>query len=325
MRLCTFSAPGIERHAGVALDGGCLLDLTALHASDARFASLLAIIEHEAATLPAIQASLGRLLEASVSAHIHAVHAVMLELPLQPPQIRCFSAYAQHLKNAFDQILKRKKNPLASLLLRALFKIPPSFYAVPAYYKGVRLNLSGPGDTIAPPSSGPMLDYEAELGLVIGRGGKNIPAGQAMRHVFGYLIFNDFSERSQLMKEMGSRPSAGPAKGKDFDGSNSLGAWLVTRDDISDPHALQVTVSVNGELRGSGTTASMSHRIERIVEYASWNETLQAGELLATGCVPNCAGIEQWRFLAAGDRVEVAIDGLGSLTNLIGGKQEGGQ
>jgi 2-keto-4-pentenoate hydratase/2-oxohepta-3-ene-1,7-dioic acid hydratase in catechol pathway len=317
MRFCTFSTAGVSRHVGVAMGPDRLLDVTAMHAADVRFSSLLSIIENQAASLPAIQRSLDGIANQVVLGHVHELHAVKLEIPFHPPQIRCFSVYERHLKNAFDQILKRKKNPISAFFMRALFKIPQSFYDAPAYYKGVRLNLSGPGDAVQRPSPGLMLDYEAELGVIIGSGGKDIPEDGAMKHVFGYVIFNDFSERTQLMKEMGARPSAGPAKGKDFDGSNSLGAWIVTADEIANPNRLEVRVSVNGELRGKGSTAWMTHRIERIINYASWNETLQPGELLATGCVPNCAGIEQWRFLGDGDRVEVRIEGLGSLTNTI--------
>jgi 2-keto-4-pentenoate hydratase/2-oxohepta-3-ene-1,7-dioic acid hydratase in catechol pathway len=250
---------------------------------------------------------------------IHELSRIQLKVPYQPPQIRCFSVYEQHLKNAFGQVLKHEMSPVLRLLLQAsgLLRVPKAFHEAPAYYKGVRLNLAGHLDAVSRPRANSKLDYEAELGVVIGQRGKDIPRSQARSHVFGYLVVNDFSERAQLIKEMRSRPSAGPAKGKDFDGSNSLGPWVVTADEIPDPHDLEVTVRVNGALRGRGSTAGMTHPIESIVSYASWNETLHPGELLATGCVPNCAGIEQWQFLQDGDRVEVEIAGLGVLSNTI--------
>ncbi|WP_152548485.1 fumarylacetoacetate hydrolase family protein [Cupriavidus sp. SK-4] len=320
MRLCTFSTAQVKGHVGLGLADGRVLDVTATFAGDARFACLLALIEHQHDTLPALRA----LLEDRTrnGAHqVYALRSIQLQLPYRPPQIRCFSVYEQHLRNAFGQVMAHGVSPATGLLMRALGagRVPKAFYETPMYYKGARLNLSGHGSRVARPDPGSKLDYEAELAVVIGRPGKNIDRSVAMSHIFGYVIFNDFSERAQLMKEMRARPSAGPAKGKDFDGSNSLGAWIVTADEIADPHALDVTVRVNGEVRGQGSTAGMTHRIDRIVSYASSNETLHGGELLATGCVPNCAGIEQWRFLEDGDRVDVEIAGLGVLTNSITG------
>ncbi|ODV41950.1 hypothetical protein AWV79_31360 [Cupriavidus sp. UYMMa02A] len=305
-------------HVGLGLADGRVLDVTATFAGDARFACLLALIEHQHDTLPALRA----LLEDRTrdGAHqVYALRSILLQVPYRPPQIRCFSVYAQHLRNAFGQVMAHGVSPATGLLMRALGagRVPKAFYETPMYYKGARLNLSGHGGKVVRPDPGSKLDYEAELAVVIGRPGKNIDRSVAMSHIFGYVIFNDFSERAQLMKETRARPSAGPAKGKDFDGSNSLGAWIVTADEIADPHALDVTVRVNGEVRGQGSTAGMTHRIDRIVSYASSNETLHGGELLATGCVPNCAGIEQWRFLEDGDCVEVEIAGLGVLTNSI--------
>ncbi len=320
MRLCTFSTTQVTGHVGLGLADGRVLDVTATFAGDARFACLLALIEHQHDTLPALRA----LLEDRTrdGAHqVYALRSIRFQVPYRPPQIRCFSVYAQHLRNAFRQVMAHGVSPATGLLMRALGagRVPKAFYETPMYYKGARLNLSGHGSKVVRPDPGSKLDYEAELAVVIGRPGKNIDRSVAMSHIFGYVIFNDFSERAQLMKEMRARPSAGPAKGKDFDGSNSLGAWIVTADEIADPHALDVTVRVNGEVRGQGSTAGMTHRIDRIVSYASSNETLHGGELLATGCVPNCAGIEQWRFLEDGDCVEVEIAGLGVLTNSIAG------
>ena len=321
MRLCTFSAGSATSHVGVALSGDRVLDVTAAMASDPRYASLLSIMEHEAVALPAIRALMRDVAASPPSDRmpVFDLRSVTLHVPYRPPQIRCFSVYEQHLKNAFGQVLKNEIGFFARLLLDALgmAKIPKAFYAAPAYYKGVRMNLSGHLDAVSRPRPGGKLDYEAELGVVVGRRGKDIDKARAMSHVFGYVVFNDFSERDQLMKEMRSRPSPGPAKGKDFDGSNALGPWVVTADEVRDPHALDVSVRVNGQLRGQGSTALMTHRIDSIVSYASWNETLHPGELLATGCVPNCAGIEQWRFLQDGDRVDVDITGLGALSNTI--------
>jgi 2-keto-4-pentenoate hydratase/2-oxohepta-3-ene-1,7-dioic acid hydratase in catechol pathway len=313
MRLCTFSTDAFSRHVGLALPYQRLLDVSAALSGDPRFATLLDVIQHEDDTLPMLRTLLGS--TQMPQGCLHDLKAVRIELPYQPPQIRCFSVYEQHLKNAFRQVAANV-SPAAGAPAWAM-QIPAAFYETPVYYKGVRLNLSGPGAPVRRPAPGTMLDYEAELAVVVGRGGKNIDASAAMAHVFGYVVFNDFSERAQLMKELRSGVGTGPAKGKDFDGSNSLGPWIVTADEIADPHALDVTVRVNGQVRGQGSTSGMTHRIDRILSFASQNETLHAGELLATGCVPECAGVEHWRFLDDGDRVEVEISGLGVLENTV--------
>lgn len=313
MRLCTFSTDAFSRHVGLSLPDQRLLDVSAALSGDPRFATLLSVIQHEDDTLPMLRALLAS--TQMPTGCLHELKAVQIELPYQPPQIRCFSVYEQHLKNAFRQVAANV-SPAAGAPAWAM-QIPAAFYETPVYYKGVRLNLSGPGASVRRPAPGTMLDYEAELAVVVGRSGKNIAASTAMAHVFGYVVFNDFSERAQLMKELRSGVGTGPAKGKDFDGSNSLGPWIVTADEIPDPHALDVTVRVNGQLRGQGSTSGMTHRIDRILSFASQNETLHAGELLATGCVPECAGVEHWRFLDDGDRVEVEIAGLGVLENTV--------
>lgn len=277
------------------------------------------IIEHESSTLARISGLLRDGARVNQPNMLRVSH-VTLGVPVAPPQIRCFSVYEQHLRNAFGQVLKHEMNPILVAGMRGLglLKIPPAFFEAPAYYKGACLNLAGHLDVVPRPRANSRLDYEAELGVIIGKTGKDIRREDAMSHVFGYVVFNDFSERLQLIKEMRSRPSAGPAKGKDFDRSNCIGPWIVTRDEIADPHHLSVTVRLNGKTRGVGSTSGMTHRVDRIVSYASWGETLHPGELLATGCVPNCAGIEYWEFLKDGDQVEVEIDGLGALRNTVG-------
>ena len=313
MRLCTFSTDASSRHVGLALPDQRLLDVSAAFPGDPRFSTLLDVIQHEDDTLPMLRALLAS--TQMPTGCLHDLKDVRIELPYQPPQIRCFSVYEQHLKNAFRQVAANV-SPSTGAPAWAM-QIPAAFYETPVYYKGVRLNLSGPGAPVHRPAPGTMLDYEAELAVVVGRGGKNIDASAAMAHVFGYVVFNDFSERAQHLHELRSGVGTGPAKGKDFDGSNSLGPWIVTADEIPDPHALDVTVRVNGQLRGQGSTSGMTHRIDRILSFASQNETLHAGELLATGCVPECAGVEHWRFLDDGDRVEVEIAGLGVLENTV--------
>ena len=238
MRLCTFSTDAFSRHVGLALPDQRLLDVSAALSGDPRFATLLDVIQHEDDTLPMLRTLLAS--TQMPQGCLHDLKDVRIELPYQPPQIRCFSVYEQHLKNAFRQVAANV-SPAAGAPAWAM-QIPAAFYETPVYYKGVRLNLSGPGASVQRPAPGTMLDYEAELAVVVGRGGKNIDASAAMAHVFGYVVFNDFSERAQLMKELRSGVGTGPAKGKDFDGSNSLGPWIVTSSACGSAISSAVTI-----------------------------------------------------------------------------------
>jgi len=150
---------------------------------------------------------------------------------------------------------------------------------------------------------------------VIGKGGRNIQASDAAEHIFGYCCFNDFSARDLLFRDILS--GIGPQKGKDFDGSNALGPWLVTKDEIRDPYDLRMEVRVNGKVVGHSHTGTMYHPISAMIEWASFNETLVPGEVFATGAAGNGCGIERWEFIGVGDVVEIEVEGLGVLRNRI--------
>ena len=126
---------------------------------------------------------------------------------------------------------------------------------------------------------------------------------------------NDFSARDRQTVEMQGR--LGPAKGKSFDGSNVLGPWIVTADEIGDPQTLKVEVRVNGEPRATGDTREMLFPFEEILAYASQDETIHAGEVFGSGTVGNCCGLEIGRFLESGDTVELSVDRIGVLKNQV--------
>jgi 2-keto-4-pentenoate hydratase/2-oxohepta-3-ene-1,7-dioic acid hydratase in catechol pathway len=109
----------------------------------------------------------------------------------------------------------------------------------------------------------------------------------------------------------------GPAKGKSFDGSNVLGPWIVTADEIGDPQTLKVEVRVNGETRATGDTRDMLFPFEAILAYASQDETIHAGEVFGSGTVGNCCGLEIGRFLESGDIVELSVERIGVLSNTV--------
>jgi 2-keto-4-pentenoate hydratase/2-oxohepta-3-ene-1,7-dioic acid hydratase in catechol pathway len=233
-----------------------------------------------------------------------------------PRKLVCFSSYEGHLQNALDAYLRQRFGAAGRLLKAlAIARIPKSFRERPLYYKGNHASYSGPDDEIVWPATTQMLDYEMELAVVIGSAGMNVPRERAMQHVFGYTIFNDFSARDLLMEEILAR--RGPHKGKDFGNGNALGPWLVTRDEIADPHGLSMQVRVNGTPCGRSSTREMTHRIESQIAEASRHEPVIAGEVLGTGCATHGCGFEQLRFLRPGDLVEVEIESIGVLRNRI--------
>ena len=172
----------------------------------------------------------------------------------------------------------------------------------------------GPDHEVRWPAYSQLMDYELEMGMVLGRTGVNISREGAGDYIFGYTIFNDLSARDTQMIEMVG--GLGPTKGKDFDGANVLGPCIVTADEF-DPNNANMRVRVNGELRSEGNSRTMLYRFEDLIAYISRDETLHAGEILCSGTVGGGCGLEQGKFLASGDVVELEIEGIGVLRNRI--------
>jgi 2-keto-4-pentenoate hydratase/2-oxohepta-3-ene-1,7-dioic acid hydratase in catechol pathway len=158
-----------------------------------------------------------------------------------------------------------------------------------------------------------VLDYELELGIFIGRTGKDIARGEAASHIFGYTVYNDVSARDAQADEMAGM--LGPAKGKDFDTGNVIGPCIVTADEIGDPYALEMVARVNGEEWSRGNSRTMKHRFEDIIAHVSASETLHAGEFIGSGTVGNGCGFELGRYPQAGDVVELEIERIGTIRN----------
>jgi 2-keto-4-pentenoate hydratase/2-oxohepta-3-ene-1,7-dioic acid hydratase in catechol pathway len=171
--------------------------------------------------------------------------------------------------------------------------------------------ISGPYDDIDPGVS-EQVDYEVELGVVIGQAAKGVKASNALKHVFGYLVANDVSARDWQFH------SPTFTVGKSFDTHGPIGPWLVTADEIRDPQALALRCLVNGELRQDSNTSQMVYSIAEQIEYLSTAFTLEAGDLLATG-TPEGVGIAMVppRFLQVGDVVRCEIEQLGHIENRV--------
>lgn len=156
------------------------------------------------------------------------------------------------------------------------------------------------------------LDYEVELGIVIGKTGVDIPKAQALDFVFGYTIVNDVTARD-LQKAHGQW-----FKGKGLDGSCPIGPYIVHKTAVTDPHALAIQLEVNGELRQDSNTSDLLFKIEDIVAQLSQGLTLEAGDIIATGTPSGVGlGLTPPRFLQAGDVITARITGLGELTNTV--------
>lgn len=171
--------------------------------------------------------------------------------------------------------------------------------------------VSGPYDAIEPGVS-EKVDYEVELCAVIGQRAKYVKAADAPRHVFGYMVANDVSARDWQAH------SPTFTVGKSFDTHGPIGPWIVTADEIGDPHALRLRTWVNGELRQDSDTSQLIHNIWQQIEYLSTAFTLEPGDLLATG-TPDGVGIARTPpvFLQAGDVVRCEIEKIGHIENKV--------
>lgn len=171
--------------------------------------------------------------------------------------------------------------------------------------------LSGPFDDIDPGVT-EQLDYEVELGVVIGRPAKGVSEAEAKNHVFGYVVADDVSARDW------QRHSPTFTIGKSFDSHGPIGPWIVTADEIPDPHVLKLRCLVNGEVRQDSHTSELVYNVWQQIAYLSTAFTLEAGDLIATG-TPSGVGIgmNPPRFLQPGDVVRCEVEGIGAIENRV--------
>ena len=168
--------------------------------------------------------------------------------------------------------------------------------------------ICGPNDNLEIPRGSLKTDWEVELGVVIGKGGRYIDEANAMEHVAGYCVINDVSEREWQLERGGTWD-----KGKGFDTFGPLGPWLVTRDEIADPHALDLWLEVDGHRYHQGNTRTLIFNVPQLIAYLSRCMSLQPGDVISTGTPPGVGlGIKpQPVFLRAGQTVRLGIAGLG--------------
>jgi 2-keto-4-pentenoate hydratase/2-oxohepta-3-ene-1,7-dioic acid hydratase in catechol pathway len=186
----------------------------------------------------------------------------------------------------------------------------------PVIFLKATTSLAGPNDAVVIPRGGTKVDYEVELGVVVGRRASDVSPSAAMAHVAGYVLHNDYSERAFQLERGGQW-----VKGKSCDTFAPLGPFLATADEIPDPNRLSIWLSVNGERRQNSTTANMIFDVPALVSYVSHFMTLVAGDVISTGTPPGVGlGMKPSPvYLKAGDVVTLGIDGLGESCQKVAG------
>ncbi len=180
----------------------------------------------------------------------------------------------------------------------------------PVYFTKPNTAVVGPGDDVVHHAVTRELDYEVELAVVIGRGGRDIARGEALGHVFGYTIINDVTARDLQKRHQQW------FKGKSLDTFCPMGPVLVTADEIADPQALSISLRVNGQTRQSSHTSKMIFPVDQCIEVLSQGMTLLPGDIIATG-TPDGVGAATGNFLKAGDRLEAEVERIGILANRV--------
>lgn len=324
MKLATFRS-GSEARIGAVLAGEArILDLRAAAERNGdpvpAFHSMLALIDGGDAALDLARDIVDR--HAGDEAFLHDLASVELLAPLpEPRQFRDAMSFERHILQAprgIQKVQARARGDLAELERlekEPLGDLPEVYRTVPIYYITNRFSVRGPETVVKWPRYSKVMDYELELACVTKGRGRDLDAGEASNHIFGYTIFNDFSARDRQMIEMQGR--LGPTKGKSFDGGNVLGPWIVTADEVGDPGGLGMKARVNGELRCDTTSRGMLFSFEELIAYISQDETVMPGEVIGSGTVGNGCGAELGLFLEHGDTVELEIERIGVLRNRV--------
>ena len=259
-------------------------------------AGLITDISAEVGTsVRAILPALGSMREqiAAADGETYPLDAVVLEAPIDNPQkyLGIGMNYREHAEEA----------------RRAGITVPTS----QMWFNKQVSCIVGPYDDVVKPDLSDELDYEIELGVVIGRRCKHVSVEDARSVIAGYVVVNDLSVRDWLQKR-----SPTFTLGKSFDTHGPIGPWLTTDDEVPDPLDLRMTLTVNGEVRQDWPTSDMIYDIYAQIAYLSMVFTLMPGDVLATG-TPSGIGAPSRNFLKVGDVVRAEIEGLGAIENRV--------
>jgi 2-keto-4-pentenoate hydratase/2-oxohepta-3-ene-1,7-dioic acid hydratase in catechol pathway len=252
---------------------------------------------------------------AALSAPPVPLAEVRLLPPLQPPTVRDFVAFEEHVEGVVKSVGDGAG-------------VVPEWYEAPTFYFTNPYALLGAHDDVPVPPGSQLLDFELEVAVVVGRDGASLTPEIAREHVFGYTVLNDWSARDLQRREM--KVNLGPAKGKDS--ATTLGPWLVTADEL-EPYrdddgflALDMRVSVNGTAIGQDLLSNMGWPFEDLIAYASRGTEVRAGDVLGSGTCGNGGCLaELWGRrgeltptpLVPGDVVEMTVEGIGTIRNRV--------
>jgi 2-keto-4-pentenoate hydratase/2-oxohepta-3-ene-1,7-dioic acid hydratase in catechol pathway len=241
------------------------------------------------------------------------IDRVRLRPPLNPPTVRDFVAFEEHVEGVVASVGDGAG-------------VVPEWYQAPTFYFTNPYALIGAHDDVPIPAGCQLFDFELEVAAVVGADGRSLQPDQV--EIFGYTIMNDWSARDLQRREM--KVNLGPAKGKDF--ASTLGPWLVTADEL-EPYrdadgflGLEMSVAVNGSLIGHDLLSNMGWPFEELVAYASRGAQVRAGDVLGSGTCGNGGCLaELWGRrgaqdpppLAAGDVVEMTVEGIGTIRNTV--------
>jgi len=303
MRLISFSRGGAASY-GLILREGKVLDLpkaASLSGTSSPGANMIAFIAGGAAALAAARKLEQAAGDGQLSAAVCALPEVKLLAPIPRPLKNVFCVgrnYVDHVAEGYRARGAEVKLPEA-----------PQFFTKPP------TAVIGPdADFVIDTKVSTKFDYEVELGVIIGPTGRDIPAGKAFDHVFGYTVINDVTARDL------QRRHDQWFKGKGLDRSCPMGPWIVTKDEIPDPTELELTLTVNGQERQRAKVSQMIFNIPKIIESLSAGLTLEAGDVIATG-TPSGVGfaMDPPQFLKPGDQVVCEITRIGKLATPMTG------
>ena len=298
MRLATYSLPADSRPRPGIVRGDRIIDLTA--AAAGRWigevpVTLAALVQQG----PEAWARARDLADGAGDDHSHALSAIRWHAPIPRPAKNIFCVgrnYAAHVKEG-----------------AAAFKTEAKLPEIPVFFTKAPTTVNGPFDDVPRHAAvTQQLDWEAELGVIIGRTGRDISREDALSHVFGYTVINDVTGRDLQQRHTQW------FKGKSLDGCCPMGPVIVTADEFGDPQARRVSLRLNGVTKQDATTADMIFPVVTIIEWLSKGLTLEAGDIIATG-TPEGVGMgrspQEW--LQAGDVVETEVEGIGVMRNRI--------
>ena len=237
------------------------------------------------------------------------LHDVHLHEPIDVVALYDFGLTPRHLKNSAETMMRYEKdNPQTAPLLQAFAKAlltkpaapPPGVPERLSYYKCNMNSIAGDGESIPWPLYTSRLDIEPELAVVY---------GNPQQPVAGYCIFNDISARDVQAPEF----IGGFCLTKDMDKGNQLGPYLVTADEAGDPYALEVVVSVNGQVRYRGSTTEIDHKAEDVLAWLGFIMAIKPGSVMGFGTIPDCTGLDHDDFIDPGAEIEISFERLGTL------------